>query len=78
MMNKLMLEMKVMSLIKDIKRDCEDICDYITNCETKLDRDDIINCLSEIDGNLDDLDETIMRIEEEFEKEVIRNEKSGN
>ncbi len=75
MMNKLILEMKVMSLIKDIKRDCNDIYNYITNWETKFERDDIINRLSEINENLDNLDETIERIEEEFEKGMIKDEK---
>lgn len=78
MIKKLMLEMKITSLIKDIKRACENIYDYITNWETEFDRDDIINRLSEIDVDLNTLDETIERIEKEFEKGMIKSEKSEN
>ncbi len=74
MMSKLMLEMKIFDVTKEIQSNCEDIYDYITNWNTELTQDDTVNCLLEITDDLEILNKTIDKLEEEFERKVTKDE----
>ena len=69
-MKKFMLETEINNYLNDIKEYSNGALLYLTNSSDKLDKEEIIMCLSCVEECANNVSELIMKIENEYENDI--------
>ncbi len=70
-MKKLILEMKINDLLNELKRITEDAYDYMTGYKD-IEKSDMIIKLEDAEYVIANIEDTIIKLEEEFEFDILK------